>query len=100
MHPWYFGVQVGLELKEIEVSPLTLKSIVDALLDSMASWAVQPLFIANQMKVNASLCRIEFDLLNPPWSNKAKCFGKEGFDIYAHIFACSWWLTTLRLQRA
>ena len=87
MHPWYFGVQVGLELKEIKMSPLTLKPIMYALLDSMASRAVKSLLIANKMKVNASLCGIEFDLFDLPWRDKTECFGKEGFDIYAHIWA-------------
>jgi len=65
-HARYIGVQPGLELEKVQVSPRTAQSIVYRLRRSAALRAAQQCTPACHLEVDAALGRIELDVIDQP----------------------------------
>jgi hypothetical protein len=66
-------MQPGLELEEIQVAPIAADSVVNALVGRAAARTGQSLGGADDLEVDAPLCRVEVDLGDLPWRLKAQC---------------------------
>jgi len=79
-HSRHFGVQVGLVLEEVQMSPVARQSIMERLRRRSTGRADVPAAAKRHVKVNPAGLPVEVDLLDLPRSNQAQRLGEEHLD--------------------
>jgi hypothetical protein len=82
---WHLGVKPGFILEEVQVPPLTLLSVVDALVSKTTCGAGQTFGIARELKVDAPAGSVEVDFFNAPRRRQTQRTGEQGFDFNTHF---------------
>ena len=83
-HAWYAGMQPGLELEEVRVSPAARVAVMDGLIARAATRAGQPLLGAPDKKVDAMPGVVEIDRLDGPRRLQPEGHGEQRFDLHSH----------------
>jgi hypothetical protein len=77
----YICMQPSFILKEVEVPPLALNAVMNALVRFMAQRARQVFVITCQIEVDAFLSRVEFNFGDTPRRSQPQSIGKQGFNL-------------------
>lgn len=83
-HARHLGVQPGLELEEVQVTPLAAYPVVDALIGRAARRAAKRLGLATNLKVDSVLGSIELHGLHRPRCLQTQRRGEQRLDFDAH----------------
>ena len=81
----HLGMQPGLELEEVQVAPVPLKLVMDALLGRLAVRTGCLFGLAVQLKINAPAAGVQLDLADHPGRLKTQRTGEQGFDSCTHF---------------
>ena len=94
-HARHIGMQPGLELEEVQVSPGAAQPVVYALPRSVAVRAVEQLGVAAHLEVDAPSGRVQFHLCHFPGRCQSQRTGEQRFNSNAHACLPSQSMQTL-----